>query len=258
VQPIRTVRVEAGALALERLVDESIDRISERSVLAVASKVVSLCENRIIAGDDTGRSKIELIRRESDRYLADVAPGGMAFTITANTLIPAAGIDESNVGGGYLLWPEDPQASANRLRRHLADRYGLREVGVILTDSTCTPLRRGTTGICLAHSGFVAVRDYIGTRDLFDRAFAVSQANLAGGLAAAAVVAMGEGDERTPLCVLEDIPNLTFQARDPTPSELGDLAISPEEDLFAPFLDAVPWHPGGRALVIGGDDGTRA
>jgi len=244
-QPIRTPRVEAGATSLEQLVEASIDEVAERTVLAVASKIVSLCENRVVA-DDSVSSKTALIRQTSDRYLADPDPYGMAFTVTLNTLIPAAGIDESNVGGGYLLWPSDPQGSANRLRRHLAGKHRIREVGVVITDSTCTPLRRGTSGICLAHSGFQAVRDYVGTHDLFGRPFKVSQANLAGGLAAAAVVAMGEGDEQTPLCLIEDVPNLIFQDGEPTDAELSKLAIPIEEDLFAPFLTAVTWYRGGR------------
>lgn len=228
-------------MSLTDLLDRHVSALPERSVVAIASKVVSLCENRL--GDPT-RSKADLVRDESSRYLSAPGPYGFRFTITRGTLIPAAGIDESNVGGGYLLWPEDPQRSANRVRAHLARRDGLDSVGVVITDSTCIPLRRGTAGICIAHSGFRAVRSYIGTKDLFGRPLDVSQANIAAGLAAAAVVTMGEGAEQTPICVIDDVDFVEFQPRDPSNDEIRELFIEPEHDLFAPFLGAVTWELG--------------
>jgi F420-0:gamma-glutamyl ligase len=126
----------------------------------------------------------------------------------------------------------------------LQARLGTPHIGVVITDSTCTPLRRGTTGICLAYSGFAAVKDYVGEPDLFGRPFRVSQANIAGGLAAAAVLAMGEGSERTPLCVIEDLPSVQFLDRDPTEDELDRARIPLDDDLFAPFLTAVGWKRG--------------
>lgn len=241
---IRTDLVTAGARSVTELVDSAIDDLGERTVVAVASKVVSLCQGRVVPFE--GASKLELIARESERYLP-ANPYGFRFTISQGTLIPSAGIDESNVGGGYLLWPERPQATANELRGHLAARFGLREVGVVLTDSTCSPLRRGTSGICLAHSGFRAIHDYVGERDLFGRPFRTQGANLASGLAAAAVLVMGEGAERTPICVIEDLSMVEFQPRDPSAEELACLYTSLEEDLFAGFLSPAPWERGGAA-----------
>jgi dihydrofolate synthase / folylpolyglutamate synthase len=145
------------------------------------------------------------------------------------------------------------QAAANGIRRHLRHRFGVRQLGTIITDSTCTPLRRGTTGICLAHSGFAATRDYVGEPDLFSRRFRRSQANIAGGLAAAAVVTMGEGAERTPICVIEDIPFVQFQDHDPTAEEIDLGRIPLDEDLFAPFLSAVDWMAGAAPAEVGED-----
>lgn len=239
---IQTDIVAAGAMSVTELLDRAIDDLGERTVVAVASKVVSLCESRVVPFGDA--SKLELIARESERYL-QANPHGFHFTITQGTLIPSAGIDESNVGGGYLLWPERPQTTANELRRYLAARFGLREVGVVLTDSTCSPLRRGTSGICLAHSGFRAINDYVGQTDLFGRPFHTQGANVASGLAAAAVLVMGEGKERTPICVIDDLDMIEFQPRDPSADELAWLYTSLEEDLFAPFFSSLPWERGG-------------
>ena len=157
-----------------------------------------------------------------------------------------AGIDESNGQGHYILWPRDSQKTANDLRAYLRRKHDLTELGVIITDSTCQPLRRGTTGISLAHSGFKALTNYVGTADLFGRPFGVTQAGIASGIAASAVLMMGEGSEQTPLCLLRDLPFVTFVEADPSTAELQAMAIPLEEDLFAPFLSAMPWQKGNR------------
>lgn len=244
ITPIKTERITPGMYTLEEIVTRSIDKIEERSILAITSKLVSLCENRVVSGDSI--SKEQLIWQESEYLTAEPGKYGHQFTIANNTLIPSAGIDESNADGHFVLWPEDVQRSANDIRRFLNEHYNVKEVGVIITDSTCTPLRWGTSGIAIAHSGFEALRDYIGQPDLFGRDLEVTKANLAGGLAAAAVVTMGEGAESTPLCMIADIPFVTFQAHDPTAAELDMLRIPIEDDLFSPFLTAVEWKRGGK------------
>jgi F420-0:gamma-glutamyl ligase len=100
----------------------------------------------------------------------------------------------------------------------------------------------------LAHSGFVAVKKLAGTKDLFDREFEVARSAIGGGLAAAANIVMGEGSEQTPVAVISDIPFVTFQHRDPNKAELEAVYISPEEDLYAPFIMSAPWRKGGRQV----------
>jgi putative folate metabolism gamma-glutamate ligase len=227
------------------LLDETIPELSEDCIVVVTSKIVSLCEGSVMPRD--GTDKEELVINESDLYMPQsMSPSGFHFTIVDNTLISMAGVDESNAQDVYVLWPKDAQASANAIRHHLAEKHGLRHVGVIITDSTHRPLRRGSTGICLAHSGFNALKDYVGTPDLFDRPFAVSKASISGGLAAAAVVVMGEGRERTPLALIKDVPFVEFQERDPDANELAEQNISVEEDMFGPFLRNMKWQPGKR------------
>jgi len=242
---IKTPKLVAGSASIYEVLDNVLPTIAEGSIIAVTSKIVSICEGNVLAYADA--DKEELIERESDRYLpATLSAYGFHFTITNNTLIPMAGIDESNGDGHYILWPRDAQKSANDIRKYLADKYGLRELGVIITDSTCRPLRWGTSGIALAHSGFKALKSYVGTPDLFGRPFGVTQADISGGLAAAAVLAMGEGTEQTPLCVLSDLSSIVFQSDDPTEAELAATIITLEEDVFAPFLTAVEWQKGKR------------
>lgn len=245
VAALKTELITAGATTLLALLERVISDLDEGSVVAVTSKIVSLCEGSVIPCDQI--DKEELVVRESDLYLpASLSKYGHHFTITNNTLIPMAGVDESNGDGQYVLWPKDAQATANQVRGWAKQKFGLSQIGVIITDSTCHPLRRGTNGIMLAYSGFRALNDYVGRPDLFGRPFTVSQADVAGGLAAAAVLQMGEGTEQTPIAILTELPFVHFQDRDPTAEELAAVIIPLEEDLFAPFLTSVQWRTGSR------------
>ncbi len=242
---VRTERIAAGATELLPLLERVITDVADGSVIAITSKIVSLCEGRVIPIGQV--DKEELVVRESDLYLpVGLSKYGHHFTITNNTLIPMGGVDESNGDGQYVCWPLDAQATANQVRAWARQQFGLSQIGVLITDSTCHPLRRGTTGIMLAYSGFQALNDYVGRPDLFGRPFTVSQADVAGGLAAAAVVQMGEGTEQTPIAILSDLPFVHFQDRDPTDEELASVIIPPAEDLFAPFLSSVQWRKGTR------------
>jgi F420-0:gamma-glutamyl ligase len=243
--PIKTRRVSPLDITLEALIDESKTNFQNGSILAVTSKIVSLCEGSVV--NMQGYDKEDLIKAEADYYLpAHYSKYGHHFTIIKNTLIAGAGIDESNGGDVYILWPKDAQNTANVIRRYIMDKYNLTNFGVIITDSTCQPLRMGTAGIVLAHSGFKALRNYIGEPDLFGRPFGVTQANIASGLAAAAVLVMGEGAECLPLCEISDVDFVEFQDDDPTEKELRAINISLEDDLFAPFLMSVDWQEGYR------------
>lgn len=244
ITPIKTEKVTAGSITLRGLLGVAVDSMREGDVLAISSKIVSLCENNVVPLESTDREA--LIEAQSDLHLPKGSNKyGHHFTITDYTLIAAAGIDLSNGNGQYVLWPKDSQATANSVRAYLRNRFHLQAVGVIITDSTSQPMRRGVTGIALAHSGFKSVNDYIGQPDLFGRLIEHSMTNVSGGLAAAAVVAMGEGCEQTPLCLLSDLPLVQFQTTDPTPDELAVHQMDIADDLFAPFLASVDWQPGG-------------
>ncbi|MCL5970508.1 MAG: coenzyme F420-0:L-glutamate ligase [Patescibacteria group bacterium] len=216
--------------------------LKERSVLVITSKIVSICEGRVIKIGTT--DKIELIHQEAEYYLPPDNIYNISLTIKNNLLAPTAGIDESNGNGYYILWPKNPQKTANCVRSYLQNRFNLHQVGVVITDSKTTPLRWGTTGIALAHSGFAALKDYIGNKDIFGRKLKVTKANIMDALASAAVVVTGEGNEQTPLAIIEDVPFVKFQNRNPTNKELKDLKIALKDDLYGPLLTSVPWKKG--------------
>jgi putative folate metabolism gamma-glutamate ligase len=243
VTSIHTDAVTVKSVSLFALLDKHVSVFPDKSILAVTSKIVSLCEGRVV--DKEGVVKEELAEEEAELYLpASENKYGFTLAVKHNMLIPSAGIDESNANGVYVLWPQDPQKSANSIRGYLCKRFGVSHAGVIITDSRATPLRWGTTGAALSHSGFMALNDYIGKPDIFGRNLTVTKANIRDALASAAVVVMGEGSEQTPLALVENVPFVSFQDRDPTQSELEDLKISLEEDVYAAVLSRAPWQKG--------------
>jgi len=246
VKAVKTDRVLPGQFAIHEVLDKSLEQLSDKSVVVVTSKIISLCEGRVVPIGSI--NKEQLIEQESDYYLpSENSKYNYHFSIIDKTLIAAAGIDESNGDGNYVLWPKDLQTSVNSIRKHLREKFGLKDLGVIISDSTCMPLRRGTLGIALAYSGFEPVKNYIGLPDLFNRPFEVSRAGIANGLAATAVLAMGEGTEQTPIVILEDLGFVNFLDRDPTPEDLeGFFLENMDEDLFEPFFKNAPWHKGQR------------
>ena len=245
VTAVKTPKITAKTGSIFNVLDAALPTFQEGSVIAITSKIVSICEGNTVPYFQA--NKEDLAKKEADLYLsAKLSKYCHHFTITNNTLIAMAGIDESNGEGYYILWPKNAQKTANDIRNYLAEKHKLKNIGIIITDSTCQPLRRGTTGIALAHSGFSALNDYIGKPDLFGRPFGVTQANISGGLAATAVLAMGEGAEQTPICVLADLPNVNFLQHDPSHEELATTEVTLEDDLFAPFLMSVNWHQGGK------------
>jgi F420-0:gamma-glutamyl ligase len=243
VQAIKTRLVHAGEILLDDLLSESIKTLPEKSVVAVSSKVVALCENRVVPLDAATRD--ELIARESQMYLdPKLSLFGHHFTIASNTLVASAGIDQSNSDGNWVLWPRDLFASVNQARVFLKQHFDVKHVGVIITDGVSYPLRRGASGVALSWSGFQALKNSIGQPDLFGRTFAYEVQSVLSGLAASANLVMGEADQQTPLAVISDIDFVEFTGRAPTQAEIKEAIVPLEEDLYYPFWRLAPWQKG--------------
>lgn len=237
---IRTEKLVPGKKTLIEVLDESVQSFPEKSVLAITSKIVSICEGSVVPVEGTDKDK--LIISQADQYLPRSSNRyEIMLTITRGLLAPAGGIDESNGKGLYILWPKDPHTTANEVRAYLKKRFKVKYAGVIITDSKTTPLRWGTTGVALSHSGFLALKNYIGTPDIFNRNLKMTKSNILDALAVSSVLVMGEGNEQTPLAIIEDLPFVEFQDRNPTQKEIEDEKISIEDDLYAPLLTAVNW-----------------
>ncbi len=245
VTPYKTKAVTAGD-SLEKILTSSLPKLAERTIVLITSKIVSICERNLIK-IDRGVNKAELIRRESEYYIEDekLTRWGLTLTIKRNLLIANAGVDESNGNGNFVLWPKNVQKTTNTIWHHLRKKHNLKELGVIITDSRLSPLRWGTLGVGLSWCGFTALNDYIGTQDIFGRICKLTKSSILDGLAVAAVLTMGEGNEQTPLALVTQVPFVRFMDRPPSKQELKDMQISKEDDIYSPLTNSSKWKKGG-------------
>ncbi len=231
---------------LDKILDKYLPPLSENQVVFITSKILSLSQNRVVKPDGK-MTKLELSKKESDLYLPEkYVKYGVRLTITNNTLIASAGIDESNSEGYFVLWPKDPMKEAEKIWIYLRKKSGIKHLGVVITDSHGMLLRKGLTGFGLAWCGFEPLKNYVGTPDLFEKIMKVSKSNLVDGLSASAVLIMGEGREQTPLAVASDIPFLHFVNRPPSAKEKSELQLTLKTDIYSSLLTSVRWQKGGQ------------
>lgn len=231
---------------LLKVIKKSIKKLPEKSIVVIASKVVSIWEGRCVEKENY-KDKDDLIIQEADMYLprAFIPGAWVMHTLKNNLFIPSAGVDESNANGYYILWPKNIKGTTKEIWTWLRKKYKVKNVGVIITDSHTNPLRRGVLGISLAHYGFNPLRDYRKKPDLFGRLLRMSQTNIADGLAVAAVVMMGERNESTPIAIITDIPWVQFVQK-PVKSRkpYSSFEIKTSEDMYYPLFSSVPWKKG--------------
>ncbi len=222
---------------------ESQGGLEECSVVVVASKIVATAENRVVPKQSGDKAeKHALVRQEADKYLEPHASKyDIMLTIKDNWMFVNAGIDESNIEDAYLLWPEDPQRAAVELWEYLREYFEIEKLGVTLSDSKSFFLNWGVVGHAIAYCGFEPLRSYVGRKDLFGRTMQMSKSNVMQAVTTAAVLEMGEGAEQTPVGVVSNIKDITFQDHPPTKEELDSLKIDIEDDVYAPLLTAVEW-----------------
>ncbi len=230
VEAIKTHRIECGE-NLEQIIDKYVTNINERAILVITSKIISICQGRTVAKGSI--TKEELIQQEADLVIKSNNIYGIHLTIKNNILIPSAGIDESNGDNVYILYPENVQAVAESIWNYLRKKHQLKNLGILITDSHTTPMRRGVTGIALGWCGFAPLHSYIGKPDLYGHPLRVTQINILDSLATSAVFLMGEGSERTPIAKIINAPKIEFVDFPPTTEEIESITIHPEEDLYA-------------------------
>ena len=247
IRPIRTRRLQPPQDSFFEALCESLPVLSEKNIIALSSKAVAIGEGRCVLlpeNEDVQVYKDRLAEAEAEYFLPRGATGGGHPTIIHGSLMWSAGIDESNGDGHFVLWPRDPMYAAQEYRTKLQKRYGVEDLAVIIVDSHSMPLHNGALGTAIGYAGFLPIKDYRGSLDLFGRAFKFERLNIADSLAVAATCVMGEGDELTPAVVIEDMPHITFTDEVPNDPYL-QLTIPKEEDYFRVFINNVEWKKGG-------------
>ena len=226
VQPIKT-RIFKENEDLFSFILKHIKKLPEKSVLVITSKIVALSEGRTVEYKNE-QQKAELIKQESDFALKTKI---VWMTIKDGMVLANAGVDESNANGKLILLPRDSFKSAEILRKKLIQKFRLKNLGILITDSRLMPLRAGVVGIALGYAGFQGVRNYVGKKDIFGRVLKMSKTDIADSLATSAVLCMGEGKEKNPFALISNAP-IVFSHK----VDKKELIIDPKEDIYAPFF----------------------
>jgi coenzyme F420-0:L-glutamate ligase/coenzyme F420-1:gamma-L-glutamate ligase len=217
--------------------------IRNRDLVVVGQKAVSKAEGRIVDIDNvspsaraakiakkTGKSPgfVEIVLRESSKVLRADKDAFIVRTKRGATCLNA-GVDKSNVKGDstYALLPQDPDASARRLRKRIRQLTG-RQVAVVICDTRSRPFRKGQVEESIGVAGLNPLIDYRGQKDLFGYTLRFKNVAIADELASAAELVMGQGRERTPVAIIRGLKRVRFQ--DHASSRF--LPIIAEEDLF--------------------------
>lgn len=195
-------------------------------VLVVTQKIVSKAEGRLVylpevapsaqamhLAEETRKDPrlVEVILRESRRVLR-VRPGLIVVEHRLGFVCANGGVDHSNVQGPdgeaqdwVLMLPQDPDASAQRIRQAL-EAVSRARLGVLIIDSHGRAWREGTVGVAIGAAGFPALLDLRGRPDLFGYRLRVTQVGLADELAGAASLLMGQADEGRPVVHVRGLP----------------------------------------------------
>ena len=216
--------------------------LQDRDVVVLAQKIVSKAEGRSVdlasvvpsaeaekLAAEVGKDPrlVQVVLSDSVKVVRS-RPNLMIMQHRLGFVMANAGIDQSNVPGGdeaVLLLPENPDASAQRLRNQLREQSGV-AVAVLIIDSFGRAWRNGVTGTAIGVAGMPALVDLRGEKDREGRMLKVTQVAAADELAAAASLVMGQADEGTPAVLVRGFP---YALRESGVHEL----LRPEaEDLF--------------------------
>lgn len=234
-------------MIINRALEQIPLRLDEGDILVLAQKIVSKAEGRLVNLTQVEPSRqavdlakktdkdprfIELVLRESSQVLR-TRPGTIIVEHNCGFVCANAGIDHSNVHGPWgspddwvLLLPKDPDASAERIRKRLADLSGIKSLGVLIIDSHGRAWRNGTVGMTIGLSNVPGIVDLRGQPDLFGYRLRVTMIAAADELAAAASLVMGQAAERQPVVHVRGFP---YSLRE---SHLQELIRARDQDLF--------------------------
>ncbi len=187
---------------LGELIAARAGELAAGDVVVVSQKVVSKAEGRVrklrsvipraearrlaaILGKEP--ALVELVLEESKEVIR--AEGSVLIVETRHGLVCAnAGIDSSNLPeeDAVLLLPEDPDASARRLRAEIEAAAGIGPLGLVISDSFGRAWRLGQAEVAIGCAGLAPLDDWRGRRDAAGRELAATAIAIADEAAGAA------------------------------------------------------------------------
>ena len=245
--PLHYIPLISPGVNLPKILYDSVYKegltIEENDVLVVTQKIVSKAENRLININDVKPSEkakeiskcirkdprlIEIILKESNEIVR-LEKNTIIVEHRLGFICANAGIDHSNVEnnleGQYLLLPENPDLSAQRIKEFIYKQTG-KKIGVIIIDSQGRAWRNGIVGVSIGLSGFPAIIDMRGKEDIYGFKLKITQIAAADEVAAAASILMGQTDEKIPAVLVRGFP---YKLRE---SSLRELLRPKAEDMF--------------------------
>jgi coenzyme F420-0:L-glutamate ligase/coenzyme F420-1:gamma-L-glutamate ligase len=227
---------------------QSVGDLVPSDIVVVTHKVVSKAEGRLVdlttiepsqlansIGSQYGKDarQVEVVLRESKRIVRMV--NGLIISETKHGFICAnAGVDASNVSSDIVcLLPDDPDASAERIRAGVTQRFfgedasQPRPIGVIITDSFGRPWRNGIVNIAIGVAGISPLADYRGQHDPSGYELRATVLAVADELASAAELVMHKLAAR-PVAIIR---GYEWQASSQAETA-RDLVMSDERNLF--------------------------
>jgi coenzyme F420-0:L-glutamate ligase / coenzyme F420-1:gamma-L-glutamate ligase len=217
--------------------------LSDGDVLVVAHKVVSKAEGRVrrleaiepgkraraLAGEhDKDPRLVQAVLDESAELLR--ARDGVLICETRHGLVCAnAGVDQSNASraGEVVLLPEDPDASARRLRAGIAAARRV-SPAVVIADSFGRAWRLGQVDVAVGVAGLAVLEQWIGRPDAYGRELRVTSIAIADAVAAAADLARAK-DSLQPAVLVRGLERHVTAADGPGAAALRRPR---EQDLF--------------------------
>ena len=230
--PIKTRPLLPPKDNLFEVLDTYVTDVQDWDIIFITSKILAIHQGKCIKATEI--NKKDLVEQEADKRIhTDVMPGKDTYlTIKNDILIPSAGIDESNANGYYILWPDNLPTFSKEIHDYICKKHQVKNIGIIITDSTTRPLKWWVVGIWIYAYGIQPLIDKRGVKDIFGKALEITQVNVVDALSAMAVYLMGEAAECQPIVIGRNIPwieyadTYTFEAT----------KIPPENDLYRPLL----------------------
>lgn len=214
--------------------------IENGDVVVIAQKVVSKAEGQIVDllkvkpslfADVIARHMnrdprhVEVILRESSGIVR-MKNQHLIVETKHGYVCANAGVDKSNVQteNDVCLLPENPDESAERIRRRIEKLAGVR-IAVVISDTFGRAWRIGHVDFAIGVAGMVPVKDYRGQSDMFGHTLRVTVMAVADELAAAAELVMNKS-EGIPVAIVKSCNYPQGEGR------AKDLVRPIQEDLF--------------------------
>jgi coenzyme F420-0:L-glutamate ligase/coenzyme F420-1:gamma-L-glutamate ligase len=193
-------------------------QLLDKDIVIIASTVVSKAEGGIFRLEDiaAGEKALEIaasngkdarfvqaVLSKSREVLVE-APFMLVTTLSGHTCVNA-GIDESNIENGFLLYhPENPDVGASKLGKELEKLSG-KKLSVIITDTNGRAFKIGQTGVAIGVYKIKPIKCWIGEKDLFGKILEITEEAIADELAGAANLLMGEGAGGVPVIIIRGL-----------------------------------------------------